>query len=147
MEKYPVTISMDVRWRDGDALGHVNNAVFLTYFETARIAFLKSLYGTINLHSVNFVIAQALVDFVRPVFIGETIEIGARVKEIGRSSFVIDYLIRNKSEGYIVAKGETTQVFYDFQESKKMGVTKEWVDRVELFQGGEIPKKKAVVKV
>ncbi|TLN19771.1 acyl-CoA thioesterase [bacterium] len=141
MKDYPISVKEEVRWRDADALGHVNNAVYLTYFEMARVAFLKALYGTLTMEAVNFVLASVTCEYISPVFVGDSIEIGIKVVEVGRTSFDFEYMIVHAQEGFPIAKGRSTQVFYDFQESRKMPIPEGWIESVEEISGEKIRRK------
>ncbi|MFN4071655.1 MAG: acyl-CoA thioesterase, partial [Thermus caldifontis] len=66
MEGFPVSVPIQVRFRDLDALGHVNNAVYLTYFEVARAAYFQRLKED-WLEKGHFILARAEVDFLRPI--------------------------------------------------------------------------------
>ena len=60
-----------VRFRDLDAMGHVNNAVFLTYIESARVAFLQDLGAAPTLEDMSIIVARIEIDFRAPVGFGE----------------------------------------------------------------------------
>ena len=69
-----------VRFRDVDSLGHVNNAVFLTYLEEARIAYLLP-FGA---EAANMILARVEIDFRAPLRMGDEIEIGVRPRGSAR---------------------------------------------------------------
>ena len=91
MIHFPVVVNIEVQFRDLDTLGHVNNAVFLSYLEAARLEYLRRLGGLPALPSL--VVARIEIDFLKPVFLGQTVAIGARVSQIGGKSFRMDHLI------------------------------------------------------
>ena len=77
VDGFPFVYRDTVRFRDLDGMGHVNNAVFLTYMESARIAFLSSLGAGDNpQHSL--ILARMEVDFRSPIAFGEEVEVGVR---------------------------------------------------------------------
>ncbi|HEX6290675.1 MAG TPA: thioesterase family protein [Herpetosiphonaceae bacterium] len=119
---YPYTVSVNVSFRDIDALGHVNNAVYLTYFEQARIGYGLQLVGGSGVDDLHFVLAEATVSYLRPVFFGDVLEIGVRVGEIGTKSFVMDYSIQRQSDGELIARGRTVQVWYNYQTQRSQPV-------------------------
>ena len=108
---------LEVRFRDCDALGHVNNAVYLTYLEQARFNHWRSLwgFGTPQLPPgmPGVILARVECDYKRPATYGETLEVRLTVAEIGRSSFRYDYEIVD-GEGRTVAMAKTVQVMYDY---------------------------------
>ena len=85
VDGFPFVYRDTVRFRDLDGMGHVNNAVFLTYMESARIAFLSSLGAGDNpQHSL--ILARMEVDFRSPIAFGEEVEVGVRPSRLGTKS-------------------------------------------------------------
>ncbi len=103
-------VKLEVRYADLDTLGHVNNAIYLTYFEQARVHLLEEYYKKVK-GDFDFVIAHAQVDYLYPIFL-EEIEVETWVSRIGKTSFTISYEIYN-SKGILCARGHTVQVAYD----------------------------------
>lgn len=110
MEGFPVKVPVQVRFRDLDALGHVNNAVYLTYFEVARAAYFSRLERD-WVERGHFILARAEVDFLRPIHLEDLVEVGVRVVRIGRSSFDMEY--RVEVQGEEAARGRTVQVWLE----------------------------------
>ncbi len=86
---------LDVRFRDCDALGHVNNAVYLTYLEQARLQCWRALWGFGEADSTvpGVIMARAEIDYRMPAHYGQTLEIRIALAAIGRTSFTYDYEI------------------------------------------------------
>lgn len=105
-----MVVPIQVRFRDLDALGHVNNAVYLSYFEVARVAYFGRLERD-WLEKGHFILARAEVDFLRPILLGDAVEVGVRVVRLGRSSFDMEYLLR--ANGEAAARGKTVQVWLE----------------------------------
>lgn len=78
-----------LRYCDTDRQGHVNNAVFATFFETGRVAFLYDQKLNLAAPGCDFVVARLAIDFRAELYIPGTVDIGTRVLKIGRSSFVV----------------------------------------------------------
>lgn len=110
MEGFPVSVPIQVRFRDLDALGHVNNAVYLTYLEVARAAYFSRLRQD-WLEKGHFILARAEVDFKRPIHLEDQVEVGVRVVRLGRSSFDMEYLVL--ANGEEAARGKTVQVWLE----------------------------------
>jgi len=104
-----------VRFRDLDALAHVNNAVFLTYFESARIAYWLEVTGRSGLSALDMILARVEVDYRSPLRFGERVEIGVRCASISRSSFVLEFRMRETATGRLVAEARKVLVYYDFK--------------------------------
>ena len=107
--------SLRVRFRDLDAYNHVNNAVYLTYFEEARIAFITAI-GLRDLFSPerSTVIAHAEVDYRAPALFGDQLDIEVTVGEVRNSSYALHYRIIRRSDGKLIATGKTVQVCFNF---------------------------------
>jgi len=105
-----VVVPIQVRFRDLDALGHVNNAVYLTYLEVARVAYFSRLQRD-WLEKGHFILARAEVDFLRPILLEDPVEVGVRVARLGRSSFDMEYLVL--AAGEEAARGKTVQVWLE----------------------------------
>jgi len=107
LEDFPIIVSVDVRYRDLDTFNHVNNAVYLTYFEQARVAYFKSLGWQSDDASV--VVARAEVNYRRPIFLEDEVKVGCRVARFGSKSYVMEYLV--VASGEVAADGTSVQVF------------------------------------
>ena len=108
---------LDVRFRDCDPLGHVNNAVFLTYLEQARLQCWRELWGfggEAGSLVPGVIMARAEIDYRKPAHYGQTLEIRIALAAIGKTSFAYDYEIVDE-ENRIVASARTVQVMYDYE--------------------------------
>lgn len=112
--KYPYTVPITVTFRDLDALGHVNNAVYLTYFEHARIGYGLKLIGSESLTDLAFILAEATVTYLRPAHYRDELEVGVRVSEIGTKSLVMEYALYRPANGELLARCRTILVWYNY---------------------------------
>jgi acyl-CoA thioester hydrolase len=117
-----------VRFRDLDALGHVNNAVFLTYIESARVAFLVDLGAATSLEDMSIIVARIEIDFRAPVGFGEEVEIAVRASRFGDKSFDLDYELR--VAGQVVAEAKSVLVGYDYEKGQTVAIPDEWRERL-----------------
>ncbi len=111
----PVRVTLPVQWGDQDALGHVNNVVYLRWFESGRIALLDSLgfvFGS-PASGVYPVLASATVHFRRPVTFPATVEIASRVTRTGRTSLTVAHSVRVHGEDGDAADGTSVIVLFD----------------------------------
>ena len=103
---------LETRYADYDTKGHVNNAVYLTYFEMARVkAWLDVVGGSPD---APFIIAEATVRFVRPAMIGTPLDIEVTTSEVRTKAWVWRYRILDGTDDALVAEGQTVQVMYDY---------------------------------
>ena len=103
----------EVRFRDLDAIGHVNNAVFLTYLESARIAYWLHVTQRSGLSALDMILARAEIDYRSPAQWGEALRVGVRCARLGRSSFVLEF--RVECAGRLVAEARKVCVSYDHE--------------------------------
>ena len=123
MNKEPYVTSFDVRFRDLDSMGHVNNAVYATYLEHARIKYYESLLH-ISLVDVDTVIVHLEIDYIKSLQLGETVEVSLSISSIGTSSVTMDYVLTNGSEK--VATAKTVQVLLDGKIGTSTPIPQEW---------------------
>jgi acyl-CoA thioester hydrolase len=107
LAKFPIVVEVDVRYRDLDTFNHVNNAVYLTYFEQARVAYFAELGW--NARDDSVVVARAEVNYRRAIVLGQRLRVGCRVARFGTKSYVMEYLIL--ADGEHAAYGTTVQAF------------------------------------
>jgi acyl-CoA thioester hydrolase len=118
LDGYAFRFPIEVRFRDLDALGHVNNAVYLTYLESARIAYWLELTGRDSLKAMDMILARLEIDYRSPVAYREKLVVGARVGSIGRSSFTMEMRIEEETTGRLVAESKNVLVHYDYASGK-----------------------------
>ena len=117
-----------VRFRDLDPMGHVNNAVFLTYLEQARVAFFSEMGAATGLEDMNMIVARVEIDFKAPVRFGQEVEVSVRASRFGTKSFDLDYELR--VEGELVAVAKSVQVAYDYNRREPVAVPAEWREKL-----------------
>lgn len=113
-----------VRFRDVDAMGHVNNAVYLTYVEDARIAFLRRIGADVP----EMILARAEIDFRAPLSEGDDMQIGVRPARVGTKSFELEYELRVGDT--LAAEAKTVIVSYDYAAGQPVAVPDHWRERL-----------------
>lgn len=103
---------LETRYADYDSKGHVNNAVYLTYFEMARHrVWVDCMHGDADFP---FIVAEATVRYVSEAMIGQPLEIEIVTTEVRTKAWVWSYVIRATAGDRVVAEGRTVQVMYDY---------------------------------
>src|ERR1700682_2906229 len=125
-------VPWDVIFRDLDAIGHVNNAVFFTYFEWGRTRYWFDLRGGTGPFDIGFIVARTECDYRRQLVM-EPIEIATRIGEMRNSSIDFHSEIR-KAGGEVAAIGKTVAVLYDWTKQAKMSIPDDLRSRVRAFQ-------------
>jgi acyl-CoA thioester hydrolase len=126
MEGFSFVHRETARFRDLDPMGHVNNAVYLTWIENARIEFLRSLaaFDKPDTGGMTMILARVEVDFRAPLGFGDEVEVGVRVSRFGNKSFDLEYELR--SAGRVVAEAKTVLVAYDYARNESRELPEEW---------------------
>jgi acyl-CoA thioester hydrolase len=123
-------VPWQVVFRDVDAFGHVNNAVYLTYFEWARAQMWFALNGLEGVPTdIGFIVARAEVDFILQISM-EPIEIRVRISEMRNTSFDTVYEIR-LADGRLAATGKVVVVLFDWENQRKKPIGDELRRKVE----------------
>jgi acyl-CoA thioester hydrolase len=134
LAEYPFHYRIEVRFSDLDALGHVNNAVYATYFESARIAYYQRLVGG-SLDRLGIILAELTISYKAPAHFGDELLVGVRVSKIGGKSFTMDYAIARVGDGALIATGQSVLVAYDYAAGRSVPVSDEFRVRVAEMQG------------
>jgi acyl-CoA thioester hydrolase len=119
LKGYRFVHEVALRFSDIDALGHVNNAVYLTYFESARVAWWLELTGRSGLEALDVILARAEVDYRSPLRFGERLEVGVRCVSLGRTSIVLELRAEEAVSGRLVAEGRNVCVLFDYASGRK----------------------------
>jgi acyl-CoA thioester hydrolase len=135
--EFRVHCPVEVRFRDCDPMGHVNNAVYLTYLELARFAYWKAAEIGRLAGEVSYIIARVEIDFRAPATTGEILDVAIAVTGLGRTSFSMAYEIRN-AEGRLVAAAKSVQAAYDYDAGKAVPLPAAIKERLAEFEGRQL---------
>ena len=130
------------RFRDTDAMGHINNAVYITYLEVARQIYWSRLDAHSDYRRVPFILAHVTVDFRAEALVDEILRSGIRCEWIGTRSFAFRYEIREKESGRLVVEADTIQVCYDYGAKKSLPMPDELRRQLEAFEGRSLERKR-----
>ncbi len=117
-----------IRFRDLDALGHVNNAVYFTFMEMARMEYFTQI-GFLKpgeFPAPFFIIAEATCQFKAPIQLDTSLAIKTRVNRLGNSSFDMEYHFVDETAGQLLAIGRTVQVVFDYTTNRSVALPDEW---------------------
>lgn len=129
ISKFNFRFDLQMRWNDLDALGHVNNAMFITYFETARGRFMLEACPGWDWRKDMFLIAQVHADFQKELLLtAKNPQVLMRTSKIGNKSFELSYAIvsEGKDGPILHATGTTTQIMFDMQSRQTIAIP-DWV--------------------
>lgn len=115
-------------------MGHVNNAVYLTYLEQARFAYWKAADIGRLAGEVSYIIARVEIDFRAPATTGQVLDVAIAVTRLGRASFSMAYELRNP-EGRLVAAATSVQAAYDYAAGRTVPLPDAIKRRITEFEG------------
>lgn len=135
--------TIEVRFRDTDAMGHVNNAVYHTYVEQGRVRYLDEVLERplrLGVHGeTSFILAESRMVHRSPAFFGETLTLETRVTRIGRTSVEMEHRLTAPGSSFgprrLVAVCHSVLVAYDYAAAAPTPVPEDAVAKVEAFEG------------
>lgn len=119
---------IQIRFSDVDKLGHVNNAVYLSYLELARMNYFKDVVGKINWNKEGVIVARVEMDFVQSVMLNDKIFVKTWCSRTGNKSFDLSYSLFKKEgdEETEMLKGLTVMVCFNYELKKSVEMPEAW---------------------
>ena len=121
-----------IRFADMDRQGHVNNAVYPTYFESGRVGFIYDPENGLQVEGCTTVLARLEIDFLKELRWPGTVEVGTGIAEIGRTSYVFAQAIFH--DGACAARGRSTMVLIDRGTRKARALPPELIERLKRMR-------------
>ena len=120
----------EIRFADIDAMGHVNNAVYFSYFEQARIHFFREMIGgKWNWTTDGILVAHNEIDYKMPVLLNDKIEINTWCSQIGQKSFTVHYEVKRGEE--TCSFGKSVLVCFNHAEKRTQEIPAIWREMLE----------------
>ncbi len=121
-------LPVQIRFCDVDALGHVNNAVYLSYFELARMDLLRKAGLTIDWSTIGIILARIEIDYLLPLKMNDEIQVQCKSGKTGYKSFELHYeIIRLRDDRKeIVCHGRSVQVCFDYSKHCSVPLPENW---------------------
>ncbi len=135
---FPVTHELTPRFRDTDAMGHVNNAVYVTYLEVARQEYWRAMAKELDYSRVPFILAHVSIDFRSEALVNEVLQLAVRCDWIGGKSFGFSYEIRDRATERLVVEATSVQVCYDYDAKRSIPVPDSLRRQLETLEGRTI---------
>ena len=141
---FPSRFVVDVRFGDTDAMGHANNSRFLTYVESARLAYWEAATGqsfALATHGAqeSLILAEVRVTFRSPALFGEVLTVETRAGRVGRTSFTLQHRITasasRRAPARLVATADDVLVMYDYVNSRPQAIPEDVMARLEAYEG------------
>lgn len=138
-KKFRFSMKLDIRWSDMDEMRHVNNAVYLTYFEQARVYYFHEACQW-NWHEIGAILANAHVDYLKPVVFPNPTYVFVRTSRLGSKSFETQYMITSIVNGVeeLTTTGYTTMVLFDYKTNQSVVMPDYLRDRLKNYEALQI---------
>lgn len=137
---YPTVIEIPVAWGEMDAFGHVNNIVYLRYFESARIAYFEAL-ETLEIMAatgIGPILAETRCRYKLPLTYPDTVAVGARIAELAADRFLMHYQVVSQRHGKVAAEGDGRIVYYDYHAKTKAPLPEVIAARIRKREGAKL---------
>lgn len=135
--KFKHKTPIQIRFKDIDALNHVNNTNHMTYFELARIKYFDDVvHEDINWSEQGIILAKITIDYRVPVYFKDKLFVYTKCIRLGNKSFDLAYsLIREKGgKETELAAGSSVQVCFDYKKQTTIAIPESWKMKVEVFE-------------
>ena len=127
LENFKYSTPIHVRFSDMDAFGHVNNAVYLTYFEIARANFWRNIINW-DWNKIGVILRRSEIDYIKPITLDDVVKCYVRTSRVGNSSFDVEYVIVHTKDDKeeICTTGKTVCISYDYTQRKSSPIPVEY---------------------
>lgn len=138
---FRLRIEIPVAWGDMDAMGHVNNTVYLRYFESSRIAYFERVgfLDEMTRTGVGPILASTRCRFRRPLTYPDRVWVGASARELEADRFLMLYRIVSEAHGQVAAEGDGLIVCYDYRQKRKSTLPDVVRRRIEELESSSRP--------
>ncbi|MCB2213948.1 acyl-CoA thioesterase [bacterium] len=135
IETFTYTHPITVRYGDLDPQGHVNNAAYLSYLESARLGYYEHAGiwqpGTLT----GMVVGRIEIDYLASIIYGQGVQVGIRLAELGNKSLTFAFQIETAPERTPLARGRSIIVAYDNAADASRPVPPDWREKLSQFEG------------
>lgn len=142
-QEFPVSIDVEVRFRDMDAFAHVDNIVYFEYFEMARVAYLDRIGMPAPgpaWHDFGWVIGSTCCRFRAPVTYPDTLAVSTRVAALSDDRVLMEYSAFSRKLGAVAAEGTCLLVAYDFDAGRAIRIREDIREAISWLEGRELPR-------
>lgn len=134
-------VDVQIRFNDLDMLGHVNNGVYLNYFDLGKTGyFIDVSTGVVDWNSINIVVVNLNVDFFAPTFINEHVAVLTQVVSIGQKSLKMEQRLVNVDTGQVKSIARTVMAGIDLCTGQSQPIDGKWIDDITAFEGRVLTK-------
>ena len=131
--------TLQIRFADIDSFGHVNNAIYLTYFEIARSSYWTEVVQW-NWETMGIIIGRAEINFIKPINLNDQVLAYVRTSRIGNSSFDLEYVLVKVNNGVeeVCTTGSTVCIAFDYSQNQSSAIPEAQKLKMITFEALEV---------
>ena len=137
LKDYPSVVEIPVAWGEMDAFQHVNNVVYIRYFETGRVAYFEelNLMGYMEKTGIGPILGSISCRYKAPVTYPDTVSVGVKIAKIESDRLIVHHRVVSHKLQRVAAEGEGVVVIFDYRHNKKAAVPEEIKHRIQEMEG------------
>ena len=133
---YRHNLPVQMRFNDVDMFGHVNNTVYLEFFDLAKLEYFRAVMGAeFDAHSIALVVVNINCNFFSPTFIEQRLEVLPTTVRVGEKSVVLDQRIVNPDSGDVKCQCTTVMAGFDIKTGRSAPVSESWRTHLVAYEG------------
>ncbi len=137
-ESFKTTLPIQIRFNDIDAMGHINNNIYFSFFDLGKTDYFDNIKPTaVSWTDGLIVVAHIEVDFFSPVYYKEKIAVDSKIVKLGDKSGVFLQQIRNVKSGEVKCRCKSVFVTYNASTQSSMPIPDDWREAVSKYEGLE----------
>lgn len=128
---------IQIRFKDTDKMGHVNNANHFTYLELARVQYFNDVINQkIDWVKQGLILAKIVIDYKQPIFLEDNVIVRTTMSRFGNKSFDLSHRIIRIVDGkeIVAAEGLSVVVCFNYEDNQTIQVPKEWIEKVNAYE-------------
>ena len=132
LQDFQTITSLPVQWGDMDAFGHVNNVVYIRWFESARVDLLNTIQSSVTMASggVGPILVSVKCDYKRQLHFPDSVHIGSRVSNLGKTSIDVEHSVFSQEQETVVATGTSVLVVFDYDTNRPIRIPDDVRDKL-----------------
>jgi len=141
-KNWSIKTEIPVQWGDMDAFNHVNNVMYIRWFETSRIELFREVWGDKGMHmqeimngdGVGPILANFNVNYKLPLLYPDTVCIYTRISRMGNTSFGVEHQMKSKKNGdLVIAEADSVVVMFNYKTGKKFVITEQYKTKLKAY--------------
>ena len=137
-QKYKAVMPVQLRFSDFDRFGHVNNAVYFSYSDSAKCEYIYHVIPNLKIEKTGVVVVSLKADFQHEIHREEAIVVETAVTRIGRKSFTMMQRVIDPETQEVKCICESVLVFFDLENRQTIVIKPEWIEAMNEFEGRKL---------